>query len=91
MPPLIDPTQNIFELPTGIRVVVRSKTDWRFGAIAKRSDERITLTVASPTGRNYRIQVTAKTKVSLNGKMPVIKADAPDDWHENLARYDRRW
>jgi hypothetical protein len=79
------------QLPVGSRLVVRSKANWRFAAVAKRSDERIVLTVCSPSGRNYPLWRNTDSEIFIEGTVPVLVNDEPDDWRENLGKYDRRW
>lgn len=71
--------------------MVRSRNDWRFAAVAKIDDERITLTVASPSGRNYRLWRSLDAEVYVEGTVPILLYDEPDDWRENISRYDIRW
>lgn len=79
------------ELAVGTRLVVRSRTDWRFAAVAKIADERVTITVASPSGRNYRLWRDGDSEVFLEGVIPILLYDEPDDWRENFGNYDTRW
>ncbi|CAN5322662.1 hypothetical protein BH10ACI2_BH10ACI2_14020 [soil metagenome] len=79
------------ELPTGSRLIVRSKTDWRFAAVSKIVDERVVLTVCSPTGRNYRLRRDVASEVFMEGLIPVLAGDEPDDWRDNFGTYDHRW
>lgn len=79
------------QLPIGSRLVVRSKVEWRFAAVSKISDERVVLTVCSPTGRTYRLWRDMDSEVFLEGTVPVLLYDEPDDWRENFGRFDRRW
>lgn len=79
------------QLCVGSRLLVRSRTDWRFAAISKVVDERVTLTVCSPTGRTYRLRRTSDCEVFMEGTIPIVACDEPDDWRENFGRYDLRW
>jgi hypothetical protein len=79
------------QLPTGSRLIVRSKLDWRFAAISKRVDERIVITVCSPNGRTYRLRREFSSKITLEGSIPILEHDEPDPWRDNLSRYDSRW
>ena len=79
------------QLPTGSRLIVRSKTDWRFAAVSKVVDERIVLTVCSPTGRTYRLRRDMDTEIFVEGIIPILVNDEPDDWRDNFGTYDYRW
>ncbi len=79
------------KLAVGSRLIVRSKTDWRFAAISRISEEKVTLTVCSPTGRNYRLWRSLDVAVTMEGTIPVLPYEAEDTWHNNLGRYDQRW
>lgn len=79
------------KLAVGSRLLVRSKTDWRFAAVSKVADERIVLTVCSPTGRTYRIRREMDTEVFMEGKIPILVYDEDEDWRENFSPYDLRW
>jgi len=70
---------------------VRSRTDWRFAAVSRIADERVILTVCSPTGRTYRLRRDATTEIVLNGPIPVLTTLFEDDWHDNFGSYDSRW
>lgn len=79
------------QLPTGSRLIVRSKTDWRFAAVSKIVDERIVITVCSPTGRTYRLRRKMDAEVFMEGLIPVLAGDEPDEWRDNFGTYDLRW
>ena len=79
------------QLGVGSRLIVRSRTDWRFAAISKIADERIVLTVCSPSGRTYRLRRDLDTQVSLEGTIPVLIHEEPEDWRANFCQYDVRW
>lgn len=79
------------QLPIGSRLLVRSRKDWRFAAIAKVAEERVTLTVCSPSGYTYRLRRDLDTTVFIEGQIPILANDEPDDWRENFGRYDVRW
>ncbi len=70
---------------------MRSRVNWRFAAVSKIADERVTLTVCSPTGRTYRLRRELSSKIDMHGTIPILQHDEPDDWRENLGRYDLRW
>jgi hypothetical protein len=79
------------KLAVGARLVVRSRTDWRFAAIAKVVDEKVVLTVCSPSGHTYRLRREPDTTILMVGKVPVLAYDAADTWLDNFGRYDHRW
>ncbi len=79
------------KLSVGSRLIVRSRKDWRHAAVAKVADERVVLTVCSPTGRTYRLRRKFDSEVLLQGTVPILTHDEPDDWRENFSRYDLRW
>ncbi|MBK7393854.1 MAG: hypothetical protein IPI64_11250 [Chloracidobacterium sp.] len=79
------------KLTIGTRLVVRSKLDWRFAAVAKTVDDKIVLTVCSPSGRTYRLRRDLDTSVTYEGSIPVLFTDHPGHWRENFSRYDARW
>ncbi len=78
-------------MPLGGRLLTRSRKDWRFAVIARIGEEKITLSVASPSGRNYRLWRTPDTKLSCEGILPILKPEEADEWRENFSPYDTRW
>jgi len=78
-------------LPIGSRLLVRSRTDWRLAAISKIGEQQIVLTVSSPSGRNYRLRRDLASEVFMEGPLPILVGEEPDDWRENFCRYDCRW
>ena len=78
-------------LAVGSRLVVRSKLDWRFAAVSKSVDDKIVLTVCSPTGRTYRLRRDLDAAITYEGAIPVLIAEFPEHWSENFCRYDVRW
>jgi len=78
------------QLAVGSRLIVRSRTDWRFAAVSRIAEERVVLTVCSPTGRTYRLRREMDTEIFIEGSIPILVHDEPDDWRENFGRYDRR-
>ena len=71
--------------------MVRSRKDWRTAAVSKIVEERVVLTVCSPTGRTYRLRREMDTPVMLEGKIPVLVYDEAENWRENFTPYDLRW
>lgn len=79
------------ELCVGFRLVVRSKKDWRYAVISAKAEDTVRLSVASPSGYNYRIRKDPDVVVVMDGLIPVIEADGSEKWRENLSSYDTRW
>lgn len=79
------------QMSIGSRLIVRSRKDWRHAAVAKVADERVVLTVCSPTGRTYRLRRALDSEVVIRGTVHILAHDQPDDWRENFSRYDLRW
>lgn len=78
-------------LSVGDRLLVRSRMDWRFAAVSKIMEEKVVLTVCSPTGRTYRLRRELGTAISMEGTIPVLIYDSDDSWRDNFGRYDHRW
>ena len=81
----------LMSLTVGSRLLVRSRKDWRFAAVSRVSAEKIVLTVSSPSGRNYRMRPEASREIFMEGLIPILPCEEPDDWRENFCRYDCRW
>ncbi len=79
------------KLAVGSRLIVRSRTDWRFAAVSKIVEERITLTVCSPSGRTYRLRRDFDAEIQMEGLIPVLPYDTDDTWRDNFCNYDTRW
>lgn len=79
------------ELPVGGRLLVRSKTDWRSAVVCRFNEEKATLSVASPTGRNYRLHRVLESEITFDGGIPILKIETDEDWRENFTKYDLRW
>lgn len=78
-------------LAVGSRLIVRSRTDWRFAAVSKIVEGRVTLTVCSPSGRTYRLRRDLNAELSMEGFIPVLPYDTDDTWRDNFCGYDTRW
>jgi len=78
-------------LPVGCRLLVRSRVDWRVAAVSKAAVEQIVLTVASPSGYNYRLKRDPDAAITFEGSIPILVADQGDTWHDNFSWYDIRW
>lgn len=79
------------DLPIGARLLIRAKTEWRFAAISRKSEERITLSVASPKGRNYRIARPPESPLAGERGIQFLVSEFSEPWRENLSRIERRW
>lgn len=79
------------DLSVGERLLYRSKTDWRWAAVARRTDKIAVLTVCSPKGGTYRIRRSLWVKICFEGDVPLLKSDRSENWRGNLADYDNRW
>lgn len=83
--------KKLCELPTGARILYRSKVDWRCAVISRFGPEKATLSVCSPTGRTYRLQRLLEAEIVFDGKIPILIGEESEDWRENLTSYDPRW
>ena len=79
------------KLPIGARLLVRSRLDWRFAAVSRIAEEKVVLTVCSPTGRTYRLRRDLDTELVFEGEIPILKIETDEDWRENFTLYDSRW
>jgi hypothetical protein len=70
---------------------VRSKKDWRFAAVSKIVDQRIVLTVCSPSGYTYRLRREFDTVLAVHRNVPVMVGEETENWQDNFCRYDVRW
>lgn len=78
-------------LPLGGRLIVRSKKDWRTAVVSRIADDRVTLSIASPSGWNYRVRREVDLSITFDGLIPVLETDAPDNWRDNFSAFDPRW
>jgi len=72
-------------------LIVRSKKDWRFAAVSKIVDQRIVLTVCSPSGYTYRLRREFDTVLAVHRNVPVMVGEETENWQGNFCRYDVRW
>lgn len=79
------------KLPVGARLLVRSRIDWRLAAVSRVAEERVVLTVCSPTGRTYRLRRDLDTEIIFEGMIPILKIETDEDWRKNFSTYDSRW
>ena len=83
--------KTLAEMPIGGRLVVRSRKDWRFASIASISEDTVTISVASASGRTYRIRRNTDTEIVVEGLIPLLVTDETDHWLDNFSAYDCRW
>jgi hypothetical protein len=83
-------TATLGSLPSGARLVLRCRKDWRVAAVAFKDPEtaRVVLSVGSPSGHTYRLRRPADAPLNLDGPIPVL---GEGQWRAGLARYDVRW
>lgn len=79
------------QLAVGSRLLVRSRTDWRFASIAKIADQLVVLSVCSPKGGTYRLRRGLDTTIVIDGKLFILPYECEDSWRDNFGRYDARW
>lgn len=72
----------------GSKLLVQCKNDWRTAVVSKIGEEKILLTVCSPSGRTYRKICAAETTIFFDGKIPFLGAGI---WRESFVKYDLRW
>lgn len=90
----MESAQNVNKLgnmPIGARLMVRSKTDWRFAAISRIAENIVTISVVSASGRTYRIRRDISSEIDMVGDIPALHSDNSDTWQENFAHIDVRW
>ena len=78
-------------IPLGGRLLIRSKKDWRVAVVCRIAEDNITISVASPTGYNYRLRRAADAPVKFDGRIPFLIIDSAEPWRENFSNYDYRW
>ena len=84
-------TVKLANVPLGGRLLVRSRTDWRTAVVSRISEDRITLSVASPKGRNYRLGRDPELQVGYENGLHFLCCEQAEQWTENFASYDSRW
>jgi hypothetical protein len=75
-------------LPTGARLILRCRKDWRDACVAAISLEGITLSVGSASGHTYRVRRPHDAELTLDGSIPVLGEGC---WRAGRIRYDVRW
>lgn len=79
---------NLCEMPTGARLMIQCKNDWRMAVVSAVIDESVVLRICSPKGGTYRKKCTAETVIYFDGAIPFLGEGA---WKETFAKYDFRW
>jgi hypothetical protein len=59
--------------------------------VSRVADDRIVLTICSPSGRTYRIRRDVNCELIFEGRIPILKYDPVENWRDNFSRYDHRW
>lgn len=81
-------TGTLAALPTGARLILRCRKDWRDATVVGVSDEKITLSVGAPSGRTYRVRRPPDSLLTFDGSIPVL---GEGSWRACFVNYDRRW
>lgn len=79
------------EIPLGGRLLIRSRKDWRVAVVSRINEEKVTLSISSPTGRNYRLHRLPETEIALDCKIPFLLSEEEENWRDNFSSYDFRW
>lgn len=83
--------KSLSDLPLGGRILVRSRVDWRTAVVSRITEEGVTLSVASPKGRNYRLRRNAGHAIGFANGLHFLVSETRESWNENFAGYDQRW
>lgn len=78
-------------MPVGTRLLFRSRKDWRFAVVSKITAESVTLSVASPSGYNYRVRKPLDMMIAFDGPFATVSNFPAETWKDNLTNYDTRW
>lgn len=78
-------------MPLGGRILIRSRVDWRTAVISRITDDGVTLSVASPKGRNYRLRRTREHAVGVVNGLHFLVSENVEKWNDNFTVYDYRW
>ena len=87
-PSLENVALSLADLPTGARLILRCRKDWRNATVVAITIEAITLSVCSPSGHTYRVRRPPDSLLLLDGSIPVM---GEGSWRVGFARYDLRW
>ena len=80
--------QTLGELPTGARLILRCRKDWRDATVSVVTPLAVTLSVNAPSGRTYRVRRPADALLSFESALPIL---GEGSWRAGFARYDARW
>ena len=83
-----DEVLTLGSLPTGARLILRCRKDWRDACVVAISLEGITLSVGSASGHTYRVRRPHDSILFLDGSIPVLGEGC---WRAGRIRYDVRW
>jgi hypothetical protein len=75
-------------LPVGAHLILRCRADWRNATVVSIAPDQVTLSVASPSGRTYRVRRPPDSPIFFDNSIPVL---GEGSWRALLARYDSRW
>lgn len=81
-------THTLSQLPTGARLILRCRKDWRDATVSVVRPEAVTLLVNAPSGRTYRVRRPPDAALSYEGTLPIL---GDGSWRASFARYDARW
>lgn len=84
-------TLTLGQLPTGARLVVRCKADWRTATVSVVTPEFVKILINSPRGGTYRIRRPPDALLHTDGDIPVLTDCDETAWRDLLADYDNRW
>ncbi len=84
----IETALTLASLPLGARLVIRCRKDWRTACVVCITEDKITLSVAAPSGHTYKLRRLPETMLMSYGSIPVLGEGC---WRSGLARYDLRW
>ncbi|MBC7910373.1 MAG: hypothetical protein H7Y30_07735 [Pyrinomonadaceae bacterium] len=84
----VEAAQTLAALPTGAHLIVRCRKDWRTATVVFIAPDKITLSVAAPSGRTYRLRRPPDAPLTFEGAIPLL-GEGP--WRAALALYDKRW
>jgi len=78
-------------IPLGGRLLYRSKTTWRVAVVCRVAEDKITLSISTTAGRNYRLHRAPDAALSFDGRIPYLQFDPAENWRDNFSVYDLRW
>jgi hypothetical protein len=81
----------IRQMPVGGRLLYRSRAEWRTAVVVKKDELSVFLSIAAPSGRNYRLRRTGEHLVTVKDGLHFLEFSGPENWAEKFGIYDRRW